>query len=95
MRSEKITSWETKNNMTLPIIGLVFDTYGDNESSYLSTLVQKMGTGRVYHISISPYGHTAQEVVDGYYNREYTRFFADMKKLGITVVFRTMHEMNG
>jgi beta-mannanase len=83
-----------KNNTTLPIIGMIFDKYSKTESAYLSDIVHGLGTGRIYHISLSPYGYTAQEVEDGYYNREYKRFFWDIKRLNIKVVFRTMHEMN-
>ena len=92
---KQITTWESQNNTTLPIIGLIFDQYGDAESSYLSGVVNALGTGRIYHISLSPYGHTAQEVADGIYTSEYRRFFGDIKRLDIKVVFRTMHEMNG
>jgi len=92
---KQITTWESKNKTTLPIIGLIFDQYGDAESTYLSNVVNALGTGRIYHISLSPYGYTAQEVADGIYTTEYKRFFSDMKKLDIKVVFRTMHEMNG
>jgi beta-mannanase len=92
---KQITTWESQNKTTLPIIGLIFDKYGDTESVYLSSVVNALGTGRIYHISLSPYGHTAQEVADGIYTTEYKRFFRDMKNLDIRVVFRTMHEMNG
>jgi len=54
---------------------LIFDQYGDAESVYLSNVVNALGTGRIYHISLSPYGHTAQEVADGIYTTEYKRFF--------------------
>ena len=92
---KQIMTWESQNNTTLPIIGLIFDQYGDAESGYLSGVVNALGTGRIYHISLSPYGHTAQEVADGIYTSEYRRFFGDIKRLDIKVVFRTMHEMNG
>jgi len=95
MDIKQITNWESKNKTILPIIGLIFDQYGDAESVYLSKVVNTLGTGRIYHISLSPYGYTAQEVSNGDYNIEYKRFFTDIKKLDIKVVFRTMHEMNG
>jgi hypothetical protein len=72
---KQITIWESQNKTTLPIIGLIFDQYGDAESTYLSNVVNVLGTGRIYHISLSPYGHTAQEVADGIYTTEYKRFF--------------------
>lgn len=92
---KQILNWEKKNKTTIPVIGMVFDQYWEAESTYLSNTVHSLWTGRIYHISISPYGLTAQEVADGYYNRSYSRFFWDIQKLGIKVVFRTMHEMNG
>lgn len=74
---------------------MVFDKYGDEESLYLDTVVNAMGTGRIYHISLSPYGYTAKEVANKAYDTEYKRFFEDIQRLQIKVVFRTMHEMNG
>lgn len=95
MEIKQITNWETKNKTILPIIGMIFDQYGDAESTYLQKVVNTLGTGRIYHISLSPYWYTAQEVLDWSYNTEYEKFFTDMKNLDIKVVFRTMHEMNG
>lgn len=92
---DKILAWEKNYSTTVPIVGMIFDTYGETESTYLDYIVAKMGTGRIYHISISPYGFTALEVEEWYYHTAYRRFFADMKRLDIKVVFRTMHEMNG
>lgn len=91
-----VTRWESlQDGKKIDIIWLIFDHYTDAESVYLHKVVETLGTGRVYHISLSPYGYTAAQVANGMYDVEYTRFFADIKKLGITVVFRTMHEMNG
>lgn len=95
MDIKQITTWETKHKTTLSTIGLIFDQYGDAESVYLEKVVNTLGTGRIYHISLSPYGYTAQEVANGSYDTEYKRFFTDIKTLDIKVVFRTMHEMNG
>lgn len=91
---KQVQKWETKNKTTIPTIGLIFDQYGDAESVYLSKVVNSLGTGRIYHISLSPYWYTAQEVSNWLYNNEYKRFFWDIIKLDIKVVFRTMHEMN-
>ena len=76
------------------MIGLIFDSYSDTESAYLHRVVEHYGRDRIYHISLSPFGYTTQEVRRGAYDDEYRRFFADMKELEIQVVFRTMHEMN-
>jgi hypothetical protein len=75
MSTAQINKREEKNETKLPIIGMIFDKYGDEESLYLDTVVNALGTGRIYHISLSPYGYTAKEVANGYYNTEYKRFF--------------------
>lgn len=93
--ADKILQREQDNHTTLPLLGTIFDSYDDAESKFLSDTVHKLGTGRIYHISISPYGFTAAEVAEGRYDKRYNRFFDDIKKLNIKVVFRTMHEMNG
>ena len=95
MDTKDILNREKENNTTISIIGLIFDKYWAEETRYLTHVVSELWTWRIYHISLSPYGHTAQEVVEGYYNRSYKRFFEDIKTLDIKVVFRTMHEMNG
>lgn len=46
------------------IIGLIFDEYTKKESDYLTQVVNTLGTGRIYHISISPYGYTAKQVAE-------------------------------
>ena len=74
---------------------MIFDHYTDAESVYLHKVVDTLGTGRVYHISLSPYGYTSTQVANDAFNVEYKRFFKEIKSMGITVVFRTMHEMNG
>lgn len=95
METETLLSREAKHKTTVPIIGMIFDQYGKTESRYLHHIVSELWTGRIYHLSLSPYGYTAQEVVAWYYGHAYRRFFADIKELDIKVVFRTMHEMNG
>ena len=95
MESKKILQREEKNKTTIPIIGMIFDQYGIQEKDYLTRIVSELGTGRIYHISLSPFGFTSQEVTDGFYDKEYNDFFEDIKNLQIKVIFRTMHEMNG
>ena len=73
--AKQIKIWESQNKTTLPIIGMIFDKYDDEESTYLSSVVNTLGTGRIYHISLSPYGYTAEEVANGMYNRQYKKFF--------------------
>lgn len=77
------------------IIWLIFDHYTEAESVYLHKVVDQLWTGRVYHISLSPYGYTSTQVANGEYDVEYKRFFKEIKEMNIQVVFRTMHEMNG
>lgn len=93
--TEQILQRESGHQSTIPIIGLIFDKYQKEERNYLTNVVSALGTGRIYHISLSPFGHTAAEVRHGIYDKEYALFFEDMKKLNIKVIFRTMHEMNG
>ncbi len=92
--TKNILNREKENKSLIPIIGLIFDKYGAEETRYLTHVVSELGTDRIYHVSLSPYGYTAQEVLEWYYNRSYKKFFEDMKRLDIKVVFRTMHEMN-
>lgn len=85
---------ETHQNWKLAMLGLIFDQYTDAESHYLERVVELYGTDRIYHISLSPFGYTSNQVYRGAYDAAYKRFFQDIKDLDIQVVFRTMHEMN-
>lgn len=60
--TQQILEREKENNATLPIIGIIFDAYSSDEQKKLSDIVRALGTGRIYHISISPFGYTAEEV---------------------------------
>ncbi len=93
--TEQILQREDEHDTTIAIIGLIFDKYEQEERRYLTHVVSMMGTWRIYHISLSPFGYTAKEVWQWIYDKEYKLFFEDMKKLNIRVIFRTMHEMNG
>ena len=93
--TEQILQREDEHDTTIGIIGLIFDKYEQEERRYLTHVVSMMGTWRIYHISLSPFGYTAKEVWQWIYDKEYKLFFEDMKKLNIRVIFRTMHEMNG
>lgn len=91
-----LTRWESQHdNKAIDIIWLIFDQYEEAESVYLHKVVQELGKERIYHISLSPYGYTAGQVAQGIYDKEYKRFFQEIKAMNIKVVFRTMHEMNG
>ncbi|MDP2104165.1 MAG: glycosyl hydrolase, partial [Candidatus Gracilibacteria bacterium] len=86
---------EQKYHFTSPVVGYIFDTFDDNDAAHLRTAVKTLGTDRVYHVSISPFGLTAAEVAQGKYDEEYRRFFKIVKESGAKFLFRTMHEMNG
>ena len=93
---KNLTRWEKKQEgKQVQIIWLIFDHYTDAESVYLHKVVEQLGTERIYHISLSPYGYTSTQVANGAFDVEYDRFFKEVKELNIKVVFRTMHEMNG
>ena len=53
---------EEKYHFTSPIIGYIFDTFHTGDATYLRNSISTMGTGRVYHVSISPFGLSAAEV---------------------------------
>lgn len=86
---------EQKYHFTSPIVGYIFDTFTEKDAAHLRTAVKTLGTDRVYHVSISPFGLTAAEVAQGKYDEEYRRFFKIVKESGAKFLFRTMHEMNG
>ncbi len=91
-----LTRWESlQDGKKVEIIWLIFDHYTDTESVYLHKVVDQLWTDRIYHISLSPYGYTSTQVANGAFDVEYKRFFKEVKDMNITVVFRTMHEMNG
>ncbi len=91
----EIVELEEKYDIKTQIIGYTFDTFGYEEESAMIRSVELLGKGRVYHVSISPYGFSAKDVAEGKYDAEYRRFFRIVKSSGIKVLFRTMHEMNG
>lgn len=86
---------EKEYGFTSPIVGYIFDTFEESDANHLRTAVQKLGTGRVYHVGISPFGLSAAEVASGSYDAEYNRFFQVVKDTKAKFLFRTMHEMNG
>ncbi len=92
---ESIQAIETTHNITLPMISFIRDDYNTQAQDVISRLWSTLGTGRVYHITLSPHEYTAEQVVGGYFDREYGLLFKNIKRTGIKVIFRTMHEMNG
>lgn len=76
-------------------VGYIFDTFEQEDSDFLANAIKTLGEDRVYHITISPLGHSAEEVANGVYDAEYRRFFSMAKESKAHFIFRTMHEANG
>ncbi len=79
----------------IPIVGFIFDSFDIAEKKIIVEMTSNLGKDRIFHITLSPKKHTAQEVADWVYDTEYKHLFSLIKTLDITVIFRTMHEMNG
>ena len=92
---ESIQEMEARYDLMLPMVSFIWDDYDKLAQSVVNQLPRTLGTGRVYHITLSPRHYTAEQVYGGYFDREYTLLFKHIKNTGIKVVFRTMHEMNG
>ena len=86
---------EKEHGFKSPIVGYIFDTFEESDAQHLKTAVEKLGTDRVYHVGISPFGLSAAEVASGSYDKQYIRFFQVVKESKAKFLFRTMHEMNG
>lgn len=86
---------EKKYDFESPIVGYIFDSFEQSDAEHLSRAVQTFGTGRVYHVGISPMGLSAAQVANGEYDEQYMRFFEVVKETKAKFLFRTMHEMNG
>ncbi|HMY80403.1 MAG TPA: hypothetical protein PK048_00985 [Candidatus Absconditabacterales bacterium] len=76
-------------------VAFILDDYLRQGSLVLKNIVDKLGTGRTYHLTLSPDMLTAKQVADGAFDEEYKAFFHDIKQYNLKVLFRTMHEMNG
>ena len=51
----------------------------------VKNIVDKLGTGRVYHLTLSPDMLTAKQVADGAFDEEYKAFFKDIKRFDLKV----------
>lgn len=76
-------------------VSFIYDEYGTGTDLDFRRSVKLLGSDRVYHVTISPLGHTAAEVGSGVFDESYKRFFRTARELKLRVLFRTMHEMNG
>ena len=62
------------------MISLIYDNYDRYTAAHIAKLVQNLGTGRIYAITISPFGYSAQQVADGQYDTQYREFFSQIQK---------------
>jgi hypothetical protein len=92
---ESIQNIEENYNMTLAMVSFIRDEYNEQAMSVIQNLPSTLGTGKIYHITLSPRTYTAKQVAGGMYDREYGLLFKNIKEANIKVIFRTMHEMNG
>lgn len=92
---ESIQAIEEKHQIKLNMVSIIRDEYNQQAQEVLQRLPSTLGTGRVYHLTLSPRAYTAEQVYGGYFDREYSLLFKNIKNSGIKVIFRTMHEMNG
>ena len=92
---ENIQQIESGTQISLPIVSFIFDYRGDIQTKLINRLPETLGTGRIYHITLSPSKLSARHVHQGFWDEQYMTLFRLIKKNNLKVVFRTMHEMNG
>jgi len=90
---------EQTYDLHIPVIGLFFDDFSSREYELVADAVDKLGTDRVYHLTVNPLGFTAKEL---YFDPEakgfkekYKKLFTLIKEKNLKVIFRFCHEMNG
>ncbi len=91
----EIQTLEKSYGYKAPVVGFIFDTFTPSDADTLARSIATLGTDRVYHITLSPFGYSSAQVAGGEFDAAYIRLFQTMKKSGVKFVFRTMHEMNG
>ena len=93
---QNIESIEHQLNVKLPIISFIFDPREENDVlNSIDRIVEILGSDRIYHFTISPNNFSAEDVVLGKFDTQYSAFFKKIKEKNLHVIFRTMHEMNG
>jgi len=93
---EDMTFLEEEYYIKLPLLGYIFDHPDiEYQLSQLEKIATTLWTWRIYTLTLSPYDKTATAVANGEYDEQYLLFFDKIKSLGMKVIFRTMHEMNG
>jgi hypothetical protein len=91
-----IQAIEHQFGVYLPIVSFIFDPREQyNVPAQLDEIAEKLGTARVYHITISPNMYSAKEVAEGAFDDQYLQFFQKVKENNLNIIFRSMHEMNG
>lgn len=86
---------EAKYKIHIPVVGFIFDGFSERRQDTIKRLKIELWANRIYHITISPKWFSAKDVADGKFDESYKTFFEIVKEQNITVIFRTMHEMNG
>ncbi|MFA7284273.1 MAG: hypothetical protein WC004_00425 [Candidatus Absconditabacterales bacterium] len=92
---QEIIDNEKKVGYKFPVVAFVLDDYMLQGSLVVRNIANKLGTGRIYHITLSPENLSASQVARSGFDEQYLAFFKDVKKYKLKVLFRTMHEMNG
>ena len=77
------------------IISMIRDGRSLKAKQEVINFAQQYGTSKVLHLTLSPDRLSINQIAQGEFDEQYRDFFALIKKLGIKVIFRTMHEMNG
>ncbi len=62
---QEILDNENNIGFKFPIVAFVLDDYMLQGSMVVKNIAEKLGTGRVYHISLSPENLSAQQVAKG------------------------------
>ncbi len=90
-----ISDIETASNKTFPLVSMIYDRRTPENQQLLDTAISRLWTGRMYHLTLSPFGLSAEQIAKWAFDEEYISFFQFIKEHDIKVMFRTMHEMNG
>jgi len=55
---------EKEYNLDLPIVAFIFDPRGEHVEKMMNQLNEKLGSDKIYHISLSPNMFSAKEVYE-------------------------------
>lgn len=76
------------------IVSMIRDGRSTKAKNEIIKFSSEYGTSKILHLTLSPDKLSMEEIYRWGFDEQYTDFFKLIKKLGIKVVFRTMHEMN-